>query len=189
MKKTIKFALLIVLCSVAFACNNGKKTGNGNNEGNDSLNTNGNDSTIYATCVEAAMSSIVALNEAGDTLKFVLETPDTIADVQGGVFPGDKLAIVATKTTDGLFAQKVINLTSLLGKWTSIDKNFDIKEGGIVESHVEAETKPYTSWKIYNGNLILSQDTFSFLTLGPDSLLLENSKGIFAYKRQEGAKK
>jgi hypothetical protein len=29
----------------------------------------------------------------------------------------------------------IINLTSLLGKWTSLDKNFDILEGGEVKNN------------------------------------------------------
>ena len=81
-------------------------------------------------------------------------------------------------------ATKVINLTTLLGKWTNVARNFDIKDGGVVESHVSAESKPYTSWKIYNGKLILSTDTFEITNLGPDSLYLENDNGIFAFKRQ-----
>ena len=80
-------------------------------------------------------------------------------------------------------AQKVINLTSILGKWASLDKNFEIKDGGVVESNVAAESNPYTSWKIFNGRLVLSKDTFDVLNLGPDSLYLENDKGIFVYKR------
>lgn len=81
-------------------------------------------------------------------------------------------------------AKKVINLTTLLGKWTSIDRNFDIKEGGVVESHVTAESRPYTDWKIVNGRLVLSADTFEVLDLGPDSLYLENDTVIYAFKRQ-----
>jgi hypothetical protein len=76
----------------------------------------------------------------------------------------------------------VINLTTLLGKWQSLDRKFEIKEGGVVETVVN-EQKPYTSWKIVNGKLVLSADTFSIYELGADSLYLENSVGIFAYKR------
>ena len=79
-------------------------------------------------------------------------------------------------------AASVINLTTLLGKWQSIDRNFEIKEGGVVETVVN-EQKPYTSWKIVNGKLVLSTDTFHIYELGADSLYLENKVGIFAYKR------
>lgn len=84
-----------------------------------------------------------------------------------------------------MLASKIINLTSLLGKWTSLDKNFDILEGGEVRNNVKAETNPWTSWKILNGNLLLNTDTFAIDKLGPDSLLLENAKGIYVFKRQE----
>lgn len=45
------------------------------------------------------------------------------------------------------------------------------------------EPKPYTEWKILNGELILSADTFDIYSLGADSLYLENSDGIYGYKR------
>jgi hypothetical protein len=80
-------------------------------------------------------------------------------------------------------AQTVINLTTLVGKWTSIDKNFEIEEGGTVKSNVKAESNPWTSWKIFNGKLLLNRDTFNINLLGADSLYLENSKGIYTYKR------
>ncbi len=59
------------------------------------------------------------------------------------------IALIGYKAEDGeMMAQKIINLTSLLGKWTSLDKNFDILEGGEVKNNVKAETNPWTSWKI-----------------------------------------
>ena len=81
-----------------------------------------------------------------------------------------------------MFAQKVINITSLQGKWTSIDRAFTILDGGVVEGDKQ-EVKTYVDWRIMNGKLILTSDTFSVYSLGPDSLLLENDKGIYAYKR------
>ena len=71
-----------------------------------------------------------------------------------------------------------------MGKWTSIDKNFELIEGGEVKNNVKAETNPWTSWKILNGKLLLNKDTFEIEKLGPDSLYLENSVGIFTFKRQ-----
>ena len=81
-----------------------------------------------------------------------------------------------------MFAQTVINITSLLGKWSSIDRSFTIEEGGVVEGD-QQEQKTYVDWRILNGKLILTSDTFSIYSLGPDSLLLENANGIYAYKR------
>ena len=47
----------------------------------------------------------------------------------------------------------------------------------------ETEPKPLVDWKICNGRLVLSSDTFSIYELGADSLFLENERGIYAYKR------
>ena len=90
-----------------------------------------------------------------------------------------------TATRGEKCARKVINLTTLQGKWTSIDKNFEILEGGEVKSDVEAEKNPWTTWKILNGKLLLNRDTFDIDNLGSDSLYLENKVGIFVYKRVE----
>ena len=94
------------------------------------------------------------------------------------------MAVIGVIGEEENTAQKVINLTSLLGRWVSLDKNFEIKDGGVVESTVTAESNPYTSRKVFNGHLILSKDTFDIVNLDQDSLYLENDKGIFAFKRQ-----
>ena len=83
-----------------------------------------------------------------------------------------------------MVATCAVNLTTLMGKWTSIDKNFEIQEGGLVESSIKAETRPWTSWKIHNGHLLLNADPFAIERLGADSLCLENGEGIFVFKRQ-----
>ena len=72
-----------------------------------------------------------------------------------------------------------------MGHWTSIDRNFEIEEGGTVRSSVKAETNPWTSWKILNGQLLLNRDTFDITSLGADSLYIENRNGIFVFKRQK----
>ena len=114
------------------------------------------------------------------------EDEDGRQDVQGGLLVGDRLAVIEGQAVDGdPTARRVINLTTLLGKWTSLDKNFEILEGGVVKSSVKAERNPWTSWKILNGQLLLNRDTFSIDNLGSDSLYLENREGIFVYKRQK----
>lgn len=174
--------VLALLAVLFVSCNKQNSSGNDDEQANDSLVEN-NDSTIYGSCVDAAMSSFGLINEEGDTITILLEDIDTIADVQGGLFDGDKLAVIAHKIDGDYIAQKVINITSLRGRWISLDKNFEIKDDGVVQSNVKAETNPYTSWRIWNGLLILSQDTFNILQLGPDSLYLENNNGIYTYKR------
>lgn len=151
-----------------------------------------NDTTVYGVCGEGtSMHSLEIITDAGDTLVYTLLSQDaeteveTPSDVQGGLMAGDKMAVTGHKTADELVADRVINVTSLLGHWTSIDKNFTIEEGGTVHSAVKAETNPWTSWKILNGSLLLNRDTFCIEGLSADSLYLENQNGIFTFKRQK----
>lgn len=151
-----------------------------------------NDTTVYGVCGEGtSMHSLEIITDAGDTLVYTLLSQDaeteveTPSDVQGGLMAGDKMAVTGHKTADELVADRVINVTSLLGHWTSIDKNFTIEEGGTVHSAVKAETNPWTSWKILNGSLLLNLDTFAIDGLSADSLYLENANGIFTFKRQK----
>lgn len=151
-----------------------------------------NDTTVYGVCGEGtSMHSLEIITDAGDTLVYTLLSQDaeteveTPSEVQGGLMAGDKMAVTGHKTADELVADRVINVTSLLGHWTSIDKNFTIEEGGTVHSAVKAETNPWTSWKILNGSLLLNRDTFAIDGLSADSLYLENANGIFTFKRQK----
>lgn len=145
------------------------------------------DTTVYGVCGEGtAMHTLQLITDVGDTLEFaLLDEYDMQADVQGGLMVGDRMAVVGTFVNGERVASKVINVTTLLGKWVSIDKNFEIEEGGTVKSNVKAETKSWTSWKIFNGHLLLNKDTFDINSLGADSLYLENNDGIFVYKRQQ----
>lgn len=142
------------------------------------------DTTIYGICGEGtAMHTLQLITDKGDTVVYAMGTDDVDADVKGGLFCGDRLAVIADIDADGQpVARKVINLTSLIGKWSSLDKCLEICEGGVVKSDVK-EPRCYTEWKILNGQLLLSADTFDVYSLGPDSLLLENADGIYAYKR------
>ena len=130
------------------------------------------------------MHTLQLITDQGDTLSFLIDA-DNEEHVQGGLLAGDRMAVMPGKMIDGeRMAETVINLTTLIGKWTSLDKNFEIQEGGDVKSHIEAEANPWTMWKICNGKLLLNKDTFAINKLGADSLYLENEKGIFAFKRQ-----
>ena len=150
------------------------------------------DETKFGECVNATSHSFQLVQIDGDTLDFIVEeqylSPEdslVVGDVVcGGLYDGNKMAVMATPGEEGLVVRKAINVTSLMGRWTSLDKNFEIKDGGVVESHVQNESNPYTEWKILNGKLVLSKDTFNILSIGNDSLYLANEKGIYAYKRQ-----
>ena len=127
------------------------------------------DTTVYGVCGEnTSMHNIELITDLGDTLEYTaLDDGRDSTVILGGE----------------CFAQRVINLTTLLGKWVSIDRNFEILEGGQIKSNVKAETNPWTVWKICNGKLLLNKDTFMIDNLGADSLYIENKEGIFAFKR------
>ena len=141
------------------------------------------DSTLYGRCGEGtAMHTLELITDQGDTLWFGINN-DSVLNVRGGLGAGDRLAVIAGEEYEGeRQAQLVVNLTTLLGKWTALDKNFELQEGGVVVSNV-TEPKPLTEWKICNGRLVLSADTFDIYELGADSLYLENADGIYTYKR------
>lgn len=176
--------LLFAVIIAATGCNDKKPATIGFNDSLLAESERVPDTTIYGRCGEGtAMHTLELITEKGDTVSYSLENGDTLADVQGGLLVGDRLAVIAGTDNDGnRYARKVLNLTTLLGKWISLDKNFEIQEDGVVISNVK-EPKPYVTWKIYNGRLILSADTFDVYSLGADSLYLENDKGIYAYKR------
>lgn len=183
--KHLKWTILLFVVIIAAAgCNDKKPATIGFNDSLLAEKETVPDTTIYGRCGEGtAMHTLELITEKGDTVSYTLENGDTPADVQGGLLVGDRLAVISATDNDGnRYAQKVVNLTTLLGKWASLDKSFEIQEDGVVVSSV-SEPKPYVAWKIFNGKLILSADTFDIYSLGADSLYLENNKGIYAYKR------
>lgn len=185
MKHIAYSAAIILMVAASYSCKDKKTTQTTSTQDSIQQVETDNDSTIYGICGEGtSMHSLQLISDNGDSLQVFIDdtTPDI---VQGGLLQGDHIALIASKSEqEGLVAQKVINLTSLIGKWTSLDKNFEIEEGGTIHNNVKAETNPWTSWKILNGRLLLNTDTFDIAKLGPDSLWLENPKGIFTYKRQ-----
>ena len=183
MKRIFYFIMSLFILAVVFSCKDSKpksvmsQTG----EGEDSVSTN--DSTIYGTMVDGGMNSIILLTDNGDTLEYLVNPDDTLEVVKGGKINGDRFAIIGYKEYGDNFMRSAINLTSLLGNWSSLDRNFEIKEGGTVTSSLQSEKNPWTAWKIWNGKLILSKDTFDVENLGADTLSLENKAGIFVFTR------
>jgi hypothetical protein len=181
MKYLVFVFSLLLTAFLSESCNNATKKVVSNVDSTAKMSVG--DSTVYGVCGDGtAMHTLELISDAGDTIVYSLNNEEE-TDVEGGLLVGDRLAILGSKMGDENVATKVINLTTLLGKWTSLDKNFEIKEGGVIQSNVKAETNHYTSWKIYNGKLLLNKDTFQIDNLGADSLYLENNKGIFVYKR------
>ena len=181
-----KLLILVLTGIVAVACNQ-KKPDNATVEPTE---VEVSDSTIYGICGSGTMMHTLELiTNMDDTLTIFIndEDADQMTEVAGGLMCGDRMAVTAYKTDDGLTASRVINITSLIGKWSSIDKKFEITEDGDVQSEVKAESNTWTSWRILNGQLLLNRDTFDIITLGADSLELENHDGIYYYKRLHDA--
>ena len=183
MRKTFYFIMSLFILAVAISCkdNKPKSVMSQSGEVEDSVSTN--DSTIYGTMVDGGMNSIILLTDNGDTVEYLVNPDDTIEVVKGGKINGDRFAIIGYKEYGDNFMRSAINLTSLLGNWSSLDRNFEIKEGGTVTSSLQSEKNPWTAWKIWNGKLILSKDTFDVENLGADTLSLENKAGIFVFTR------
>jgi hypothetical protein len=143
------------------------------------------DNSLYGRCGDgSAMHTLELITDKGDTL-YIAVNEDSVSNVKGGMCVGDRMAVMLEKEAtadEPAKAREVVNLTTLLGKWVSLDKSFELQEGGVVISNI-TEPKPLVDWKICNGRLVLSTDTFSIYELGADSLFLENERGIYAYKR------
>lgn len=150
------------------------------------IEENVSDSTLYGVCGKGTMMHTLELiTNMEDTLQILIndDESDQATFVEGGMMCGDRMAVTAYKTDEGWVASRIINMTSLLGKWGSIDKNFELTEDGEVKSSVKLESNTWTSWRILNGHLMLNRDTFDIVSLSGDSLEIENSLGIYAFKR------
>jgi hypothetical protein len=163
------------------ACNDKKPAPVLDSDMNDSVEVV--DTTLYGRCGDgSAMHTLELITDKNDTLIIMVNT-DSVMSVRGGMAVGDRMAAIVYKDEDDVMrSNMVVNLTTLLGKWVALDRSFEILEGGIVEGDTH-EPHPYREWKINNGRLVLSTDTFSVYELGVDSLLLENDRGIYCYKR------
>lgn len=184
MKNICKFLFVIVI--VAFASCDNKKTEPAPQNVEDSLDIADPDSTLYGICGEGtSMHMLELVTDDHGTVNLMVDIDDEeMETVKGGLIAGDRLAVIMGVVNGDTIARNVINLTTLEGKWTSLDRNFEIVQGGEVLSTLQSESNPYTSWKIHNGQLLLGRDSFDILTLGADSLEVENSKGIFVYTRK-----
>ena len=124
MKRTFYFIMSLFILAVVISCKDSKPKSmmSETEEAEDSVATN--DSTIYGTMVDGGMNSIVLLTDHGDTLEYLVNPNDTFEVVKGGKINGDRFAIIGYKEYGDNFMRSAINLTSLLGNWSSLDRNF-----------------------------------------------------------------
>lgn len=144
------------------------------------------DSTMYGYCLMGSDSTMLRmLTGSQDTLEILIngEDFDEPTVIAGGFLVDDRMAVTARKSDAGWIAQRIINLTTLLGHWNSLDKDFEITENGEVNSFVADESHRWTKWRILNGQLLLSKDTFDIISLNVDSMEIENNIGLYCFKR------
>lgn len=185
MKKTKYFvAAFVAVCMMTMGCKEQKTEVTPADK--DTMEVSEGDTTLYGICGEnCSMHSLELITNEGDTMVFNFDVYDgDRSAVYGGLMPGDKLAVINEGGDKSDVARRIVNLTTLEGKWTSIDRNFEILSGGEVLSTIKSESNPWTSWKMYNGHLLLGRDTFDILNLGAEELEIENSRGIFVFKRK-----
>lgn len=188
MKKSVIITMATLIVLAVAGCKPSKPNNNGTEEISSDADSvaasQEKDTTIYGSFVDGGHAGFMLKCDDDSTREFVIDIDNDSNVVLGGMAEGDQMAVISK--TNGLgehVATKVINLTTLQAQWTSLDKNFDIEKGGTVKSHQQGESQPWTSWRIFNGHLILNRDTFDIDRLDGDSLFLENKEGIFAYSR------
>ncbi len=177
----MKHLLLLSFLFLLLSCSLGTKGGRGGSHGDDD-----SDSTLYGECGSGTtMHSLQLITGLQDTINIFInaEDSDALTTIAGGLMCGDRMAVIATLTDGTYIAQRVINITSLLGRWVSIDKDFEIMEGGDVMTNNESQSDLWTAWRILNGQLLLDTDTFDILTLSADTMDLESTTGIFSFCR------
>ncbi len=178
------FYCLVIVLAVASSCSNRNKKGQVM-QIKDTLSVAVADTTRYGICgTGTAMNTLELITDGVDTVSCFLASARDSGNVVGGLSVGDSMAVVGYyDRNEGFVASKVINLTSLLGRWGCIDESFEICANGLVKGSVR-EPKPYTSWRIFNGQLVLAPDTFDICFVGIDSLSLRKAHGgLFGFRR------
>lgn len=183
----MKEVRIILTCCAAlillWACSDSKRT-NGPQLKTQVADEAGVDTTYYGFCSEGTtMNTLELKGDDGKLHTFLFDPEDSISPVRGGMLVGDRMAVIGEVRFGDTIATKVINITTLQGKWVSLDRNFEIKDDGVVVTNNQEETHPWTTWRISNGQLLLNRDTFDIMELGADSLFLETTDGIYEFKR------
>lgn len=184
MKKVSFWACLMMAVLVMAGCG-GKKTEKDNKNADTTKTVTDNDTTAYGVCMDGAMHTFRLKQDNGKVLEISHDVDDTVSVVYGGLLDSDELAVTYYFNEEDQMniATRVINLTTLQAHWRSLDRDFELQKGGTVKSNQQDETRPWVSWRIYNGHLVLNKDTFDITKLNADSLQLTNDNGIWEYSR------
>jgi hypothetical protein len=158
------------------------------------------DKTVYGVCGSgSAMNTLELITDNGDTLNISIMQARDNNMVFGGLEENDKMAVLLAPDKS---ATEVINLSTLLGNWVEPNpldgsdvQGVQLKEGGIASS-INISTQTYKTWRIFNGQLVLTSvsegagdededvDTFNIKSLGSDSLCIANSNETHQFSRK-----
>lgn len=201
MRKMVSMIAVAAALLAVGSC--GNKTQQIDYEYNDSLDVEpmvNRDATVYGICGDgSAMNTLQLLTDSGDTLDLSLEEAKDANQCFGGFSGGDRMAVLLK---DKGTAQRVINLSTLMGNWVmpdpldgSAETGFRIKEGGIADG-IDQSTLIFKSWRIFNGQLEMvvvregggdEEETtlYDFISLGADSLVIKDAEDTYRYGRQQ----
>jgi len=193
--------LAITMAVVIASCGNKNQQGNYENDVIDVNELSTTDKTKYGIVgAGTTMNQLQMINDNGDTLSVAISAAKEKQQMLGGLSQGDRIAVMIAEENGQKVATEVVNLNSLLGHWIMPNPmdgsdyvGMTIKEGGIAESINQSSTF-YKTWRIFNGKLILvadrdgggdleETDTFSILSLGADSLIIQSSEDKYEYAR------
>jgi hypothetical protein len=162
------------------------------------------DSTMYGILGEGTgMSCVELITDKGDTLNLVKDNEETgqSAIMAGDVEYGNRYAFTMNKQHESLVT--LLNLTQLCHAWVqpipgqSGKQGFELQMDGQKASSINMATLTYSSWKIFNGKLILNSksqgngaafdvsDTLTVQTLTDDSLIIRRGDMLDRYARRK----
>lgn len=196
MKRTAN-CILMASAIVCCACNMDREAKN-NYENTMSIVSSYEDKMLYATLDEVIGSdSIIAITDMGDTITLAMANEDTML---GEAIPGSRLAITRNASKKNI-AQKIINMTQLIGEWVEPSPlaegsytGISLLEGGVAAA-INSQTTEYEDWRLDADKLLLSSvakgmdvnealiDTFRINLLTADSLRLSGPESRFYFCR------
>lgn len=160
--------------------------------------------SVYGTCGQgSAMNTLQIITDSGDTLNLILTNAKDSMKVFGGYDNGDRMAVLLE--SDKKTVRTAINITTMLGDWwqpNPIDgtsyMGIRLNDGGTAES-LEQNSIVYKSWKIENGQLVLTfyreggveedeTEAYTITKLDGDSLVFSAGDDINEYGRKHTRK-
>ena len=126
--KTLLAALLAMM--IGWGCT-GKKTQQQPTESDTMVvEVSTPDSTVYGVCGEGtSMHALELVTDEGDTLTYLVDADTEQETVKGGLFAGDRMAVVGYKGAGGeMVATWAVNRATVMGVWSGFGKVVEIED-------------------------------------------------------------